>query len=377
MLKNTFFSLFLFTSSSLFLNAQVSESCDCTIDTLGYASFLQTITPDENATFQFHVSGTFAVAYGLIGSTTPSVVQDLINNHPAVTTIIMHTGPGSENDDANLEASMLIYNHGYKMYLPDNGFIASGAVDMFLAGSIRVVDATYDPVGVHSWSDGVNDATYYPVGHVYHQPYIDYYMNIGFTQQESEDFYYYTINAAPAAGVYWMTDAEIDQYKIRTCRYSANPNYSVSNNNGVLIADVNNSLYQWLDCNDNNSIIIGATNQSFTPEVNGSYAVQITETGCMDTSACQVINTVGIIQHNDKSFLKIYPNPNNGIFQIDFDKKFPSLDVSIVDVSGEVIYHSIQKNCNSLKINSAIENGVYFVSIKTNEAIYSKILLIN
>ena len=84
-------------------NAQVSESCECSVDTAGYAAFLPTLNPDENATFQFHVSGTFALAYGVIGSTTPSVVQDLITNNPTVTTIIMYACPGSEDDNANLQ----------------------------------------------------------------------------------------------------------------------------------------------------------------------------------------------------------------------------------------------------------------------------------
>jgi len=147
--------------STTLLNAQVSESCDCSVDTARYSVFLPTLSPNENATFQFHVNGTFAVAYGVIGSSTPTVVQNLINNNPNVTTIVMYACPGSEDDESNLQASMLIYNTGYKMYLPLNGWIASGAVDMFLAGSTRVVEVTPDAVGVHSWSDGTNDATFY------------------------------------------------------------------------------------------------------------------------------------------------------------------------------------------------------------------------
>ena len=192
-------------------NAQTSESCNCLVDTVGYADFIETLNPDEEAIFQFHVHGTFAVAYGVIGSSTPNVVQNLIDNYPNVTTIIMYACPGSEDDDANLEASLKIYNHSYKMYLPIDGWIASGAVDMFLAGSIRVVDATYDPVGVHSWSDGTNEATDYPVGHSYHQEYIDYYISIGFSQQEAEDFYYFTINAAASSDIHWMTEEEMEE----------------------------------------------------------------------------------------------------------------------------------------------------------------------
>ena len=34
------------------------------------------------------------------------------------------------------------------------------------------------------------------------------------TQKEAEDFYYFTLNAAPAESIHWMTDAEIIQYKV-------------------------------------------------------------------------------------------------------------------------------------------------------------------
>ena len=369
-------SILLFSISSLVLNAQVFQSCDCKVDTLGYADFLQTITPEESATFQYQVYGTFAIAYGIIGSTTPAVVQDLIDNYPAVTTIIMQSCLGSEDDDANLVASMLIYNRGYKMYLPDNGYIASGAVDMFLAGYIRVVDATFDPVGVHAWSDGVHDATYYPVGHAYHQPYINYYTNVGFTQQEAESFYYFTINAATANEIYWMSDAEINQYKIRTCSFSSSPNYLISNINGTLTANLANASYQWLDCTNNYSLINSETNQSFTPVINGDYAVQITEIGCMDTSACENINTVKIINHESDSKINIYPNPNFGTFNIDYGNMDLPINISIFDLNGRLIYYSIQKNWNLLKIESNLTKGLYLVSIKTKDTVYSNKLLI-
>ncbi len=287
--------------------AQAPESCECIVDTLGYSDFIQTLNPDEDAAFQFHVSGTFAVAYGVIGDSTPSVVQNLIDNSPEVTTIVMYACPGSENDDANLEASLLIHN-GYKMYLPDNGWVASGATDMFLAGTVRVVEVTPEAVGVHSWSDGSNKATDFPVGHYYHQQYIDYYVNIGLTQQQSEDFYYFTINAASASNIYWMTDSEIDQYKIRSCRYANSPSYTFSQNGNTLIADLDGASYQWLDCNDNNASIDGATNVSFTPVQNGNYALEVTENDCQGISDCSSF----MITHITDNFAltqKAYPNP--------------------------------------------------------------------
>lgn len=295
--------------------SQVSESCNCSVDTLGYASFLATLSPDENATFQFHVSGTFAVAYGVIGSTTPAVVQDLINNYPAVTTIVMYACPGSEDDNANLQASLLLHNANYKMYLPVDGWVASGATDMFLAGSTRVVDATFDPVGVHSWSNGQNEATDFPVGHPFHQPYIDYYVNVGFTTQEAEDFYYFTIYAAPANGIHWMTNSEMNQYKIRTCIYSPSPNYSVSQNATTLTADLAGASYQWINC-DNNQAISGETNQSYTPAQAGNYAVIVSESSCSDTSDCILFSPSVGIDESQFDYLSPYPNPTKYLINI-------------------------------------------------------------
>ena len=377
MLKKSFISLTFFVGISFISTAQVSESCNCNIDTLGYANFLQTLTPDENAIFQLHASGTFAVAYGVIGSTTPTVVQNLIDNNPLVTTIILHSCPGSEDDDSNLVASMLIYNQGYKMYLPDNGFISSGAVDMFLAGSVRVIDATYDPVGVHSWSDGTNDATFFPVGHPNHQPYIDYYVNIGFTLQESEDFYYFTINAANANGIYWMTQAEIDQYKIRSCRYSANPNYTITNLNGVLTADLASASYQWLDCDNNYDIINGAINQSFTPTADGNFAIQITETGCMDTSNCTTYSTTGINDFIINPFdFSIYPNPSKNEFNISLNKVYSKISLKLIDLNGITLIKTEFFNSKNIFLSPNLPKGVYLLKIETNSNISTKQIII-
>ena len=152
---------------------------------------------------------------GVIGSNTPQHWENFIAAFPNTKTIIMKNCPGSEDDTANLNAARKIKNHGVTIHLPADAEIASGAVDLFLAGDVRTREAG-SQIGVHSWSDGENEATSFPVGHANHQPYIDYYKEMGFSQTDAEAFYYFTINAAPAASVHWMTDAEIEQYKLLT-----------------------------------------------------------------------------------------------------------------------------------------------------------------
>src|SRR5690554_723125 len=52
-----------------------------------------------------------------------------------------------------------------------------------------------------------------------------------------------------------------------------NAQVSIGGFGGTLIADSNYTSYQWIDCDNGNAPIAGATNYEFTPSVNGHYAV--------------------------------------------------------------------------------------------------------
>lgn len=150
---------------------------------------------------------------GDITSSTLNDFNSLIENYPNIETINLNQAPGSADDETNLLVSKRVYDLGIATHIVDNGEIASGAVDFFLAG-VRRTKGENTKIGVHSWSNGSQEATDFPVGHEEHQLYIDYYVSVGFTQQEAEDFYYFTINAAPSADIHWMTEAEIEQYNV-------------------------------------------------------------------------------------------------------------------------------------------------------------------
>ena len=96
-------------------------------------------------------------------------------------------------------------------YLPENGMVASGGTDMFLAGTKRGVHPTAR-LGVHSWSDGEKGGDQYPEDHPDHKKYLEYYKEM----KIPTDFYWYTLKAAPAEGIHWMTPSEIEKYQIIT-----------------------------------------------------------------------------------------------------------------------------------------------------------------
>lgn len=150
---------------------------------------------------------------GDITSASLSDFNELINRYPDIKQINIREVPGSADDEINLQVSLAVHERNIAIHLMDNGLIASGGVDFFLAGTTRTKGSNTQ-VGVHSWSAGSKEATDFPRGDANHQPYIDYYKSVGFTQMEAEAFYYFTINAAPATEIYWMTEAEIEQFRI-------------------------------------------------------------------------------------------------------------------------------------------------------------------
>jgi hypothetical protein len=144
------------------------------------------------------------------------------------------------------------------------------------------------------------------------------------------------------------------------------PNVTVSNNANTLTVNQAGATYQWIDCNNNNAPISGATNQSFTPTTSGSYAVVVTLNGCVDTSACQTITITGLdIQASSKLPFSIYPNPNRGNFTIQSTKGGV---FELIDVTGKVINTYTITNTQQT-VNENIPAGMYFVREKESGTI--------
>jgi hypothetical protein len=141
---------------------------------------------------------------------------------------------------------------------------------------------------------------------------------------------------------------------------------------GVTVSANNpGATYQWLDCDNSYAIISGETNQSYTATSNGNYAVELTENGCVDTTSCVGITTVGIIENNFGNELTVYPNPTNGAFSIDLGYNHNSILVKMTDLNGNLIKSKEYNNTNLLNLRIDEPNGVYLLIIESakNKAI--------
>jgi hypothetical protein len=143
-----------------------------------------------------------------------------------------------------------------------------------------------------------------------------------------------------------------------------------ANNNGAGIT------YQWTDCADG-SEIAGSTAQTFSATANGNYAVIINDNGCIDTSACFSITSLGIIENGFGKDLLLYPNPTSGKLTIDLGGILENININITDLSGRLIQTKTYYHRQLINLILDGSAGVYILSIESTDKKGSFILMKN
>ena len=148
-------------------------------------------------------------------------------------------------------------------------------------------------------------------------------------------------------------------------------NVATTTSGVTITASATASTYQWINC-PSGSTIAGATNQSFTATVSGSYAVVVTTGSCSDTSACVAVtvSTIGINEYSQNNALEVYPNPNNGAFVI---QSTVEGTYSIVNELGQVLKTVSLTADNNFKMNvENLEAGIYLITGANKNSVVNK-----
>ncbi|MEI6816940.1 MAG: T9SS type A sorting domain-containing protein, partial [Bacteroidota bacterium] len=125
--------------------------------------------------------------------------------------------------------------------------------------------------------------------------------------------------------------------------------------------------YQWYK---DGNIINGATSNSYIVPVNGNYTVVITDAnGCTSVSVPYVFNSTGVndIKNVSDKFM-VFPNPATD--ELNITSKFgssSSLNLDIIDIYGQVVYHYQLVNDNTTISLSTINSGIYLIRISNGE----------
>ena len=165
---------------------------------------------------EFVVQGDTLLMSGEINSKTLDQFEAIIAANAQITTLRELVVPGSLDDDTMIALAYRVRALGLNTELVADSEIYSGGVDLFLAGVERRAERGAT-VGVHSWSDGVNDAADFPRDsseHEQNRKYIEDMLG-------ADEFYWFTIYAAPADGMHEMSDAEIVEYGLLTGPFAA------------------------------------------------------------------------------------------------------------------------------------------------------------
>jgi hypothetical protein len=179
----------------------------------------------------------------------------------------------------------------------------------------------------------------------------------------STGMFYATVDFDPGIDTFNLiaVGGNFDGYIHKLAQCDININTTLNNN--IISAVATGSTYQWIDCNDSNAIIAGATAQSFAPAGNGMYAVIISVGNCRDTSQCVTISEIGVgVQEWSKDAeCRIFPNPTNGEFRLVLND---DAEVTIINTMGEVILHEkFSEGVHPINMEHEA-NGLYFVKIE-------------
>lgn len=133
---------------------------------------------------------------------------------------------------------------------------------------------------------------------------------------------------------------------------------TVSINGLLLTANQINAKYNWLDCN-NNYLPINDTNRTFNAIVNGNYAVEIISNGCIDTSACIPIISVGVPIHQSNVF-GFYPNPTSGkvCFSINNSHRF-----EVFNMRSKLVLEGVLTTSNNSIDLTEFSDGIYYLKV--------------
>ena len=145
-------------------------------------------------------------------------------------------------------------------------------------------------------------------------------------------------------------------------------NTAITRAGGTLTSQQANSTYQWLDCDNDDAPVNGATSSSFTPGNSGRYAVEITTAdGCTRTTECVAVEVIlGIEENTFGHNLAIYPNPSDGRINIDLAKTYPRVEVTVSDLPGKVHWTMTRNNMRQANLQLDVPPGAYLVTIQSS-----------
>lgn len=143
---------------------------------------------------------------------------------------------------------------------------------------------------------------------------------------------------------------------------------TVITNGASATAQQTNVQYQWINCDNGNQMVVGATAQSFDPsmynEPSGNYAVVIFSINCTATSDCVFLQNIGLRQWSIEP-PQVFPNPSQGEVQIQLPTD-DTYEFELFDAQGRSLVVMLETQGNLQKLSLPQAAGLYYLRIRNS-----------
>jgi hypothetical protein len=167
--------------------------------------------PDPDARFNLVVEDTIAYAYGGTDHHSFADVRRQLDENPQLETIVLRNVPGTTHLGENTRIAQMIRARGLNTRLESTSFIASGGVDLFLAGQERTMECGAR-IGVHSWQDQDGDSPR-TLGY---DPIEERMERFHASLDVDPDFYAFARDAAPHSALYLLSRDDLERFDLLT-----------------------------------------------------------------------------------------------------------------------------------------------------------------
>jgi len=145
----------------------------------------------------------------------------------------------------------------------------------------------------------------------------------------------------------------------------------ITQSNDTLVVSQENT-YQWFL---NDTAITGAVQQTLLPKASGNYYILVTDVnGCSGLSDTVSVHLTGINEVTAAGNISIYPNPTDGMLNIEIGQAPNIATIKLYDINGRLIFENRLTNTSTGPLSldvRMLDNGVYLLSIVNDKNTYT------